>query len=92
MENKLETILLYFRGLCDTTNPSHTQILCAIDKELYQLNKLENIEKELLNLSAPILRKFMSSNEIKVANRLVKKGKLQKGISDEKNGTTQFYK
>jgi len=62
--------------------------------------KLERIEKNmkrneiteyLLNLTQPILRKLMSKDEIKVANELVKNGKLKKGISDDKQKSVIFY-
>lgn len=38
-----------------------------------------------------VLRIFLSSDEIKIANKLVKKGLIDKGISDAKNGTTIFF-
>ena len=38
-----------------------------------------------------VLRILLTSDEIKVANKLVKKGLIDKGISDAKNGTTIFY-
>ncbi len=53
--------------------------------------KRKEIEDYLLNLTNPILRKLMSTEEIKAANRLVKEGKLQKGISDDKQHSVQFY-
>lgn len=39
----------------------------------------------------PQLRKFLNKYEIKVANRLVKEGKLEKGISDDKHKNVIFY-
>lgn len=38
-----------------------------------------------------LLRKFLSKDEIKLCNELVKLEYLHKGKSDEKNGTTAFY-
>jgi len=38
-----------------------------------------------------VLRILLSKDEIKYANKLVKKGLIDKGISDAKNGTTMFY-
>ena len=37
------------------------------------------------------LRKFMTSEEIKMANKLVKKGLMVKGTSDEKNSSVTYY-
>lgn len=39
----------------------------------------------------PLLRKFMSSKEIKFANQLVKEGKLVKGHSSEPPHTVIYY-
>lgn len=39
----------------------------------------------------PILRKFMSSEEIKKANNLVKLGLMNKGISDDSRNTVVYY-
>lgn len=58
-----------------------------------QKNIEREIEKNLLTYTSdsPLLRKLMSKDEIKVANRLVKEGRLQKGISDDKQQTIVFY-
>jgi len=37
------------------------------------------------------IRKFLSKNEIKIANSLVKKEFISKGTSDEKGGSTAFF-
>jgi len=37
------------------------------------------------------LRKFMSSEEIKMANKLVKKGLIEKGTSDDKKSSVIYY-
>jgi hypothetical protein len=49
---------------------------------------VNEIEQKLLkhNGSNPILRKLLSSDEIKIANKLLKQGKMQKGISDDRSG------
>jgi hypothetical protein len=55
---------------------------------------LDLIKKDLLNDSSiydGLLRIFMSSNEIKAANQLVKEGLLIKGKSALKNGTIMYY-
>ena len=54
--------------------------------------KLE-IEKRLLEYtgSNPVLRKLLSSVEIKTANKLVKEGKMQKGIADDGSGLVIYY-
>ena len=56
--------------------------------------KIDIIKVELLNDPAihnGILRKLMSSNEIKAANQLVKDEKLIKGRSEEKQGGIMYY-
>jgi hypothetical protein len=55
---------------------------------------LDLIKNDLLNDSAiydGLLRIFMSSNEIKAANQLVKDGILIKGKTGLNNGTTMYY-
>jgi len=55
---------------------------------------LDVVKKDLLNDSSiydGLLRIFMSSNEIKAANQLVKDGILIKGKSGLNNGTTMYY-
>jgi hypothetical protein len=37
------------------------------------------------------LRKFMTTEEIKMANKLVKKGLMEKGKSDEKKSSVTYY-
>ena len=39
----------------------------------------------------PLLRKLMSKDEIKLANKLVKEGKMIKGRSDDKQKTIVYY-
>ena len=56
------------------------------------IKNLSDKEKEFLKgFETPVLRKFMTSDEIKFANLLYKKGVLDKGISDEKFGCVQYY-
>jgi len=54
---------------------------------------MEDIEKYLLSISpeSPILRKFLTKEEIKIVNKLVKDGKLSKGVSDDKHRNVIFY-
>jgi len=54
---------------------------------------MNEIEKRLLEYtgSNPILRKLLSSEEIKTANKLVEKGKMQKGIADDRSGLVIYY-
>jgi len=54
---------------------------------------MENIKKDLLTYTneSPLLRKLMSKDEIKVANKMVKDGKLIKGRSDDKQNTLVYY-
>ena len=58
--------------------------------------KFEKIKNNLLDdleLQKPngILRKLMSSDEIKAANILVKQGLIVKGVSDDKQKSVMFY-
>lgn len=39
----------------------------------------------------PVLRKFMKSEEIKTSNKLVKKGLIEKGTSDDKKSNVVYY-
>jgi hypothetical protein len=39
----------------------------------------------------PVLRKFMKSEEIKISNKLVKKGLMEKGTSDDKKSNVVYY-
>lgn len=57
------------------------------------MKNYNDIKESLLSipLDSPLLRKLMSSDEIKVANKLVKKGLLEKGRSDDKQKTICFY-
>ena len=54
---------------------------------------ITKIEENILSHTseAPLLRKLMSKEEIKVANRLLKEEKLQKGRSDDKQKTVCYY-
>lgn len=55
---------------------------------------INSIKLELLNdpsIYDGLLRIFMSSNEIKTANQLVKEGLLIKGKSGLNNGTVMYY-
>lgn len=40
---------------------------------------------------APLLRKLMSKEEIRMANKLVKEGKMIKGRSEDKQNTVVYY-
>jgi hypothetical protein len=56
--------------------------------------RIDKAKTELLDDPAiynGILRKLMSSDEIKAANQLVKDGKLIKGRSAEKHGGIMYY-
>ena len=57
-----------------------------------ELNFLKGFMEEVSGSDNPmLLRKFMSNDEIKSANSLVKKGYMAKGTSDEKNGSVMYY-
>jgi len=38
-----------------------------------------------------VLRKLLTSDEIKICNKLVKKGVMEKGMSDETRSTVVYY-
>jgi len=38
-----------------------------------------------------VLRKLMTSDEIKISNKLVKKGVMEKGMSDDTKPTVVYY-
>ena len=83
-------------------DPFITSAIHQMEYELKRLKKLEAQQKtedcpeaqELMRRleHGPILRKLMSREEIKVANKLAKEGKICKGTSDDKQKTVQFSK
>ncbi len=54
-------------------------------------NLSDDERKFLEDFWEPKLRKFMSSEEIKMANKFVKKGLMEKGTSDEKKPGVIYY-
>jgi len=54
-----------------------------------EIKFLEYLDNQINNRG--VLRIILSSDEIKYANKLFKMGLIDKGISDDKNGTTVFY-
>ncbi len=65
---------------------TNEQILSAI-------KVLSNEERDfLINFGdTSVLRKLMTSVEIKMANKLVKKGVIEKGMSDEAKSSVVYY-
>lgn len=55
------------------------------------MNKIIKILTEIENSPSGIYRKFMTTDEIKICNKLVKDDILYKGKPDEKNATIAFY-
>jgi hypothetical protein len=53
----------------------------------------QEIIDSLLSVSSQfgVLRKLLSPREIKVANKLVKQGKMYKGVSDDKQKTVCYF-
>ena len=47
--------------------------------------------REIESSSSGIYRKFMTADEIRICNKLVKDGMLYKGKPDEKNATIAFF-
>lgn len=54
------------------------------------MKKTEFIDS--IDESFGILRKMMSTDEIRIAERLVKEGLLYKGTSDDKQRTVVYFK
>ena len=57
---------------------------------------IESLSKEeidfLINFGdESVLRKLMTSDEIKISNKLVKKGVMEKGMSDDTKPTVVYY-
>ncbi len=65
---------------------SNEEIISAIEK-------LSKDEREfLINFGdESVLRKMLSSPEIKTCNKLVKKGVMEKGMSDEVKSSVVYY-
>ena len=58
------------------------------------VSNISKQEQDLLDEAAQdggLLRKLMDTNERKLANQLVKRGLLDKGTSDDKQGTVCFF-
>ena len=61
-------------------------------KREQDINNEEKMMHELETTSGGfVYRKFLSTEEIKACNRLVKKGKLNKGYPCEKNATVAYF-
>lgn len=55
------------------------------------MDKIIKILTEIESSSSGVYRKFMTTDEIKICNKLVKDDMLYKGKPDEKNATIAFY-
>ena len=55
------------------------------------MGKTIKILTEIESSSSGVYRKFMTTDEIKLCNKLVKDDMLYKGKPDEKNATIAFY-
>lgn len=58
------------------------KLKCLSDKEIKFLKDFD---------TQPVLRKFMTSEEIKTSNEMVKKGLMIKGTSDDKKSNVIYY-
>ena len=54
-------------------------------------NDVMKILEEIENSSSGVYRKFLTTNEIKICNKLVKEKLLYKGKPDERNSTIAFF-
>jgi predicted transcriptional regulator len=59
--------------------------------ERIRLDKIIEILREIERSEYGIYRKFMTTEEIKICNKLVKDDILYKGKPDEKNSTIAFF-
>ena len=55
------------------------------------MDRIIKILTEIESSSSGVYRKFMTTDEIKICNKLVKDDMLYKGKPDEKNATIAFY-
>ena len=60
------------------------------------ISAIENLSKEerdfLINFGdESVLRKLLTTTEIKMCNKLVKKGVMEKGMSDEAKSSVVYY-
>lgn len=80
-----------------TVYPNGSQARYRMETECKKNNRFNMIDKEieeyLLNSSSdnPILRKLMNKHEIRIANKLVNDGLLNKGTSDDKQKSVCYY-
>ena len=71
----------------------------VIKKRLFTFDEqndktMENVIRLLLEInksSAGVYRKFMTTDEVKICNKLVKEDMLYKGKPSEKNATIAFF-
>ena len=64
------------------------------NEEIISVIKTLSVEERdfLINFGdESVLRKLMTSDEIKISNKLVKKGVMEKGMSDDKKPTVVYY-
>ena len=64
------------------------------NEEIISVIKTLSVEERdfLINFGdESVLRKLMTSDEIKISNKLVKKGVMEKGMSDDKKPTIVYY-
>lgn len=55
------------------------------------MENVVDLMTEIENSKAGVYRKFLSKEEVKLCNDMVKKGFLTKGKPSEKNATIAFY-
>lgn len=66
--------------------------ICSYKYVLFLImDKIIKILTEIESSSSGVYRKFMTTDEIKICNKLVKDDMLYKGKPDEKNATISFY-
>jgi len=65
--------------------------LGSVNIDSFNKKEIINILTEIEKSPFGVYRKFMSINEIKICNKLVKKNFLYKSKPDEKNATIAFF-
>jgi mRNA-degrading endonuclease RelE of RelBE toxin-antitoxin system len=75
---------------------SRIKLMMGVINENSMENKIKDLSDEERKFlkdfgTDPVLRKLMSSEEIKIVNKLVKKGMMEKGTSDDGKSNVIYY-
>lgn len=95
LKKYLAALYVNEQGCCKEMKLSNIYNLVVEQQSIFK--KLNNEEYDFLkkwsdnHRTNPVLRKMMSGEELKLANILVKKGFMEKGKSDDKTSSVQYY-